>query len=142
MRTRREAAGLFTTLPPDFLSSLVALANFVRLSLQKAAHMRCVEEIRVRSGLDDNSIARNHWKTVPQGLKPSLLWLFTARLTPCPSCNELPAKLQPLGRNGFFQGYILLTGSHIPWLQIQEEQAGNGDGNTEAGEQADGLMRE
>jgi hypothetical protein len=37
--------------PPDFLSSLVALANFMRLSLQKVAHANLaecsVQEIRV-----------------------------------------------------------------------------------------------
>ena len=30
---------LSTALPPDFLSSLAALANFMRLSLRKAAHV-------------------------------------------------------------------------------------------------------
>ena len=68
--------------------------------------------------------------------------VLTQTLKPFPQ----PASLQPLGWNGFFQGYILLTGSwrgpHIPWLQIQEEQACNGDGDTEAGKQADSLMRE
>jgi hypothetical protein len=47
---------------PDFLSNLVALANFMRLSLRKAAHgamsSAAWQEIRVRSGRDDNSIAR------------------------------------------------------------------------------------
>src|SRR6202021_57411 len=47
---------------PDFLSNLVALANFMRLSLRKAAHAAMSsaawQEIRVRSGRDDNSIAR------------------------------------------------------------------------------------
>src|SRR3984957_17630120 len=46
---------------PDFLSNLVALANFMRLSLRKAAHAAMSsaawQEIRVRSGRDDNSIA-------------------------------------------------------------------------------------
>ena len=44
---------------PDFLSNLVALANFMRLSLRKAAHAAMSsaawQEIRVRSGRDDNS---------------------------------------------------------------------------------------
>jgi hypothetical protein len=31
------------------------------------------------------SVPVQAWKSVPQGLKPSLLWLFTARLKPCPS---------------------------------------------------------
>jgi hypothetical protein len=47
---------------PDFLSNLVALAKFMRLSLRKAAHAAMSsaawQEIRVRSGRDDNSIAR------------------------------------------------------------------------------------
>src|ERR1700727_2667213 len=47
---------------PDFLSNLVALANFMRLFLRKAAHAAMSsaawQEIRVRSGRDDNSIAR------------------------------------------------------------------------------------
>jgi hypothetical protein len=42
---------------PDFLLSLVALANFMRLSLRKAAHAdlstAAQQEIRVRSGRDD-----------------------------------------------------------------------------------------
>ncbi len=44
---------------PDFLLVLVALANFMRLSLLKAAHAvlssAAKQEIRVRSGRDDNS---------------------------------------------------------------------------------------
>jgi hypothetical protein len=46
--------------PPDFLWTLVALANFMRLSLQKAAHAVVawsrVQEIRVRFGRDDNFV--------------------------------------------------------------------------------------
>jgi hypothetical protein len=42
---------------PDFLSKLVALPNFMRLSLLKAAHVAvaecCAAGIRVRSGRDD-----------------------------------------------------------------------------------------
>jgi hypothetical protein len=45
--------------PPDFLWNLVALANFMRLSLRKGAHAASSsaawQEIRVRSGRDDNS---------------------------------------------------------------------------------------
>jgi hypothetical protein len=45
---------------PDFLLVLVALANFMRLSLLKAAHAvlssAAWQEIRVRSGRDDNSV--------------------------------------------------------------------------------------
>ena len=41
---------------------------------------------------------------------------------------------------------ILLVASSlglvIPWLQIQQDEAGNGDGDAEAREQADKLMRE
>jgi hypothetical protein len=55
-----ETAGPSTTLHPDFLLRLVALINLVRLSLMKAA---CAgvsgaawQEIRVRSGRDDNSV--------------------------------------------------------------------------------------
>ena len=44
---------------PDFLLILVALSNFMRLSLLKAAHAvlssAAWQEIRVRSGRDDNS---------------------------------------------------------------------------------------
>jgi len=43
--------------PPDFLLGLVALANFMPLSLRKAAHedlsTAAQQEIRVRSGRDD-----------------------------------------------------------------------------------------
>jgi hypothetical protein len=46
---------------PDFVSRLVALANFMRLSVRKAAHAAISsaawQEIRVRSGRDDNSFA-------------------------------------------------------------------------------------
>jgi hypothetical protein len=45
---------------PDFLLVLVALANFMRLSLLKAAPVAVSsaswQEIRVRSGRDDNSV--------------------------------------------------------------------------------------
>jgi hypothetical protein len=45
---------------PDFLWRLVALANFMRLSSRKAAHAAMSsaawQEIRVRSGRDDNSV--------------------------------------------------------------------------------------
>jgi hypothetical protein len=68
--------------------------------------------------------------------------VLTQTLKPFPQ----PASLQPLGWNGFFQGYILLTRSlpdrHIPWPQIQKDEPGNGDGNPDAGEQADGFVRE
>jgi hypothetical protein len=36
--------------PPDFLSSLVALANFMRLSLQKAAHANLADAACRKSG--------------------------------------------------------------------------------------------
>ena len=36
--------------PPDFLSSLVALANFMRLSLQKAAHANLANATCRKSG--------------------------------------------------------------------------------------------
>jgi hypothetical protein len=46
---------------PDFLRRLVASANFMRFSLQKTAHAALSsaawQEIRVRSGRDDNSFA-------------------------------------------------------------------------------------
>jgi hypothetical protein len=35
-----------------------------------------------------NKFVANHWKTVPQGLKPSLIAYFTARLNACPSYSE------------------------------------------------------
>jgi hypothetical protein len=35
--------------------------------------------------------AANHWKTVPQGLKPSPITYSTARLKACPSFNEFSA---------------------------------------------------
>jgi hypothetical protein len=38
-----------------------------------------------------NSVQVQAWKNVPQGLKPSLLWLFTARLKPCPSYKAFSA---------------------------------------------------
>jgi hypothetical protein len=45
---------------PDFLWKLVALAHFMRLSLRKGAHAvissAAWQEIRVRSGRDDNSV--------------------------------------------------------------------------------------
>jgi hypothetical protein len=45
---------------PDFLLKLVALANFMRLSLLKGAHAALSgaawQEIRVRSGRDDNFV--------------------------------------------------------------------------------------
>jgi hypothetical protein len=45
---------------PDFLSRLVALANFMRLSLRKAAHAAVSraawQKIRVRSGRDDQFV--------------------------------------------------------------------------------------
>ncbi len=48
---------------PDFLLSLVALAIFMRLSLTKAAHVAMSsaawQEIRVRSGRDDNFSCTN-----------------------------------------------------------------------------------
>ena len=64
---RRSALGLrnrgslhYAT--PDFLLMLVALRNFMRLSLLKAAHAvvyRAMwQEIRVRSGRDDNFVWR------------------------------------------------------------------------------------
>jgi hypothetical protein len=46
--------------PPDFLRRLVALANFMRLSLRKGAQTALSsaawQEIRVRFGRDDNSV--------------------------------------------------------------------------------------
>src|ERR1700677_1049665 len=60
VRLRSGQALHFAT--PDFLSNVVALANFMRFSLRKAAHAAMSsaawQEIRVRSGRDDNSIAR------------------------------------------------------------------------------------
>src|ERR1700761_7224980 len=48
--------------PPDFLWRVVALINTVRLSLRRAAYVAIAssakQEIRVRSGRDDNSVAR------------------------------------------------------------------------------------
>jgi hypothetical protein len=48
--------------PPDFLWKLVASASFMRLSLVKGAHVlmsnAAWQEIRVRSGRDDNFAAR------------------------------------------------------------------------------------
>jgi hypothetical protein len=57
----------------DFLSRLVALVNFMRLSLMKAAHVvvsnAVKEEIRVRSGRDDKFVARRwpvfHGEIIP-----------------------------------------------------------------------------
>ena len=53
MRTAKETAGPSLTLPRIFLLRLVALANFMRLSLRKAAHAAVSsavwQEIRVRS---------------------------------------------------------------------------------------------
>ena len=47
---------------PDFLWNLVALSNLMRLSLRRAAHAAVSsaawQEIRVRSGRDDNSLGR------------------------------------------------------------------------------------
>jgi hypothetical protein len=47
---------------PDFLSKLLALTIFMRLSLRKAAHTAMSsaawQEIRVRSGRDDNFVAK------------------------------------------------------------------------------------
>jgi hypothetical protein len=47
---------------PDFLLILVALANFMRLSLLKAAHAdvssAAWQEIRVRSGRDDKFVVQ------------------------------------------------------------------------------------
>jgi hypothetical protein len=46
--------------PPDFLSRLVALINFMRFPLREAAPVvlasAAKQEIRVRSGRDDNSV--------------------------------------------------------------------------------------
>jgi hypothetical protein len=39
--------------------------------------------------------AGNHWKTVPQGLKPSPIAYSTARLKPCPSSSEFFRSLKP-----------------------------------------------
>jgi hypothetical protein len=51
---------------PDFLSRLVALASFLRLSLRKAAHAAISgaawQEIRVRSGRDDNGMTKEGWR--------------------------------------------------------------------------------
>jgi hypothetical protein len=66
---------------PDFLWELVALANLMRLSLLKAAHVvassAAWQEIRVRSGRDDNLLVQTNLSsrselnpfpnTVPQG---------------------------------------------------------------------------
>jgi hypothetical protein len=40
-------------------------------------------------------------KNLPQGLKPSLLWLFTARLKPCPSYKAFFRSLFSQGGAGF-----------------------------------------
>jgi hypothetical protein len=54
--------------PPDFLLSVVVLANFMRLSLLKGAHgvLSSVawQEIRVRSGRDDNSFVILTFSTI------------------------------------------------------------------------------
>src|ERR1700727_1284650 len=93
---RKRTAGPSTTLRSGFLSRLGALMNFMRLSLRKAAHAAMSsaawQEIRVRSGRDDNSIARkwpqkrsDEWLLmVPQNCHPDrsvaqwrdLLFLF------------------------------------------------------------------
>src|SRR5450631_2231781 len=56
---------------PDFLCSLVALANSMRLSLQKAAHAAVarsrVQEIRVRSGRDDK-VASGRRRSLPNNV--------------------------------------------------------------------------
>jgi hypothetical protein len=50
---------------PDFLFNWVALANFMRLSSQKAAHAVVArsraQEIRVRFGRDDNFVEEIAW---------------------------------------------------------------------------------
>ena len=45
--------------PPDFLSSLVALANFMRLSLQKAAHANLADAACRKSGSHQRTWAEN-----------------------------------------------------------------------------------
>jgi hypothetical protein len=59
---RKETADLSTALPPDFLFSVVALMEFVRLSLRRSASVVVAgsarEEIRVRFGRDDKFVAR------------------------------------------------------------------------------------
>jgi hypothetical protein len=60
MRIESENRRSLHSATPNFLLSLVALANFMRLSLTKAAHAATSsdawQEIRVRSGRDDKSV--------------------------------------------------------------------------------------
>ena len=62
---RKVTAGPSTPLPRISCKSSVASANFMRLSLMKAAHVvvssAARQEIRVRSGRDDNSVCRYHF---------------------------------------------------------------------------------
>jgi hypothetical protein len=59
VRIERNRGSLHSA-TPDFLLVSVALTNFMRLSLPKAAHAvvssAAWQEIRVRSGRDDNSV--------------------------------------------------------------------------------------
>src|ERR1700761_2677476 len=56
----RENSRSLHCAPPDFLWRVVALINTVRLSLRRAAYVAVAssakQEIRVRSGRDDNSV--------------------------------------------------------------------------------------
>jgi hypothetical protein len=60
VRTQERSRRSLHYAAPDFLLVLVALADFMRLSLLKAAHAAVSsaawQEIRVRSGRDDNSV--------------------------------------------------------------------------------------
>ena len=62
LKTKALTAGPSTTLPADFLWNLVASANFMRLSLRRGAnavlYSAAWQEIRVRSGRDDNFVAK------------------------------------------------------------------------------------
>ena len=50
VRSLCDRSGRVPHVPPDFLSSLVALANFMRLSLQKAAHANLANATCRKSG--------------------------------------------------------------------------------------------
>jgi hypothetical protein len=60
-KTGKRTADLSTPLPRNFLWRPAALADFMRLSLMKGAHANLSrvarQEIRVRSGRDDKSVA-------------------------------------------------------------------------------------
>jgi hypothetical protein len=89
----REARGAhrrsLRSATPDFLLTLVALVHFMRRSLRKGAHAglssAAWQEIRVRSGRDDNSswklyLASPNRIVIPQGAPAPIDNLSTGRL--------------------------------------------------------------